>query len=190
MLLILTSITLISCNYILENDQYKDEVLGKAQTRIRIHKQEAKLLLKASKNNLDILEICETIKYVDQQNYVSHLTRNLEKTHFEIAENYNKLADDKLISIPNYMKISNEFKDMKGINDEAFIKKKLKLILNKTETQIELLDALGNTTDNVEFKVLAIKDTHTLKSNINKIEVTLNNLKQQFENKSTKKLIL
>lgn len=183
---VFTVLTLISCDYIIE----KNEFSAKSQTRISINKKEAKLLLKASKNNLDILELCEDIEYVDTQKNVEYLTNKLEETHFEIAKNYNKLAEEKLISIPQYMKINNEFQEVKNINNKVLIKNKLKLILNKTEVQIQLLDTLGNTTDNIEFKVLAIKDTHQLKSNINIIEVTLNKLNQQTEDRSTKKLIL
>lgn len=184
---VFTVLTLISCDYIIERNEFS----AKSQTRISIDKKEAKLLLKASKNNIDILELCEDIEYVDTQKNVEYLTNKLEETHFEIAKNYNKLAEEKLISIPKYMRINNEFQEVKNINNnKVLIKNKLKLILNKAEVQIQLLDTLGNITDNVEFKVLAIKDTHLLKSNINRIEVTLNKLDQQTRDRSTKKLIL
>ena len=181
-ILVFTTLTLISCNQILETNVGKNEVLSEAQTRIDIYKQEARLLLKASRANLDILELCEDIKYVDTLNKVRDLTSTLEKTHFEISKNYNEIASDKLISIPNSVIVDNEFDELKEIDQESFIKNKLKVILNKTETQMQLLDTLGNITENVEFKVLAIQDTPTLKSNINKIEITLNKFNQQTYN--------
>ncbi len=182
LLSVFTTLTLMSCNYILENTKQKNEIISEKQSRINIHKQEAKLLLNASRNNLDILELCEAIKYVDTQNSMSHLTERLEKTHFEISKNYNELAEKKLISIPSYENINKdnelELLELKNIDNDAFIENKLKLILNKIDTQIQLLNALGKTTDNIEFKVLAVTDTHKLKSNINKIETALNRLNQ------------
>ncbi|WP_111309115.1 hypothetical protein [Confluentibacter sediminis] len=179
LLSVFATLTLISCNYILENTKQKNEIINEKQSRVYIHKQEAKLLLNASRNNLDILELCEDLKSVDTQNSIGHLTERLEKTHFEISKNYNELAEKKLISIPSYENINNVNKlELKNIDIDSFIQNKLKLILNKTDTQIQLLNALGKTTDNIEFKVLAVTDTHKLKSNINKIETTLNKLNQ------------
>src|SRR5690606_35809868 len=139
-------LTQYSCDYILEkNNNDKYEIPSTAQTRINIYKREAKLLLKASKNSLDILELCETLRKIDTQNSVSHLTNKLEKTHCEILENYDALAEDELISIPTYIKKEDRVKSITGLNNEAYnneayIESNLKLILNKTETQIRLLD--------------------------------------------------
>jgi len=171
-------LTQYSCDYILEKKNSRNEISHSAQTRINIYKREAKLFLKASKNNLDILELCDMLKIIDTQNSVSNLTNTLEKTHFEILQNYDALAQNKLISIPRYIKKENRIENIRSLNNEAFIESNLKLILNKTENQIQLLDDLGNVTDNVDFKVLVIKDTHTLKSNIDKIEMTLSSLNQ------------
>lgn len=170
--------TFISCNYILENNKNKNEAISEIRTRISIHKQEAKLLLSISRNNLDILELCESIKYVDTQKNVIQLIEKLKKTHFEISKSYSKLAEEKLISIPNYMSINNEF-ELQDIDSDAFIEKKLKLILNKIVTQIKLLETLGKITNNLDFEVLVMKDTQTLKSNSNKIESALNRLNQE-----------
>lgn len=184
-------LTQYSCDYILEkNNNDKYEIPSTAQTRINIYKREAKLLLKASKNSLDILELCETLRKIDTQNSVSHLTNKLEKTHCEILENYDALAEDELISIPTYIKKEGRVKSITGLNNEAYIESNLKLILNKTETQIRLLDDLGNVTDNVNFKLLVIKDTHKLKLNIDKIEMTLNSLNQRTQALNTRKLLL
>lgn len=177
LLLVFTTLTSVSCNYILENNKVKNEIKSKIETRISLNKKEAKLLLIASRNNLDILKLCEAIKHIDTQNSVSQLTERLEKTHFEISKNYNELAEDKLISIPNYISTNHKI-EIKNIGNEEFIEKNLNLILTKIDTQTQLLDTLSKTTDNVEFKVLAVKESYKLKSNIDKIEITLNRLYQ------------
>src|SRR5690606_21265440 len=146
MLLVFIALAPTSCDYIIEKNDSDYEISSNAKTKINIYKREAKLLLKASKNNLDILELCETIINVDTQNSVSYLTSKLEKVHFEISKNYDDIANDKLISIPRYTKIDAMFKEIKGVEQATFIESNLKLILNKTEAQIQLLDTLGNVT--------------------------------------------
>ncbi|WP_100616040.1 hypothetical protein [Confluentibacter citreus] len=180
MLSVIAALTLISCNYILENNEHKNDIVSDIQTRISIYKKEAELLLSVSRNNLDILELCKAIKYVDTLNNMAHITEGLETTHFEISKNYKKLAEEKLISIPNYLNINSEF-EIKDIDNNEFIEKKLELILNKIEAQIQLLDTLGKITNNVEFKILAIKDTHELKSNIQSIQSALDKLNQKSQ---------
>lgn len=169
-----------SCDYIIERNPIGYEISESAKTRINVYKDEAKLLLKASTNNLDILKLCEVIKRVDTQNSVGHLTDRLENVHFEISRKYDDLAEDKLISIPSYtrsdMELSIEHEDL-----EVFIASNLKAILDKTENQIELLQALGNVTNNIDFKVLVIKDTKKLNSNVQEIERTLNMLNNRTQ---------
>lgn len=173
-------VTHTSCDYIIEKNRIGYEISDSAKTRISIYKNEAKLLLKASTNNLDILRLCEVIKSVDTQNTVTHLTNRLESVHFEISRKYDDLAEDKLISIPRYtrsdMELSIEHEDL-----EVFIASNLKAILNKTESQIELLQTLGNVTDNIDFKILVINDTKKLNSNIQEIERTLNMLNNRTQ---------
>lgn len=190
LLSVLIIITQYSCDYILEKQFGKYDVSNNSQARINTYKREAKLLLKASENNLDIIELCETLKQVDTQNNVTHLTKILEETHLGISKNYQAMAEDKLISVPRYTGISTEASAIRDLNSKAFIETYLKLILNKTETQIQLLGALGSVTNNIDFKVLVIKDTLKLKSNIDKIEIALNTLNNQQQEAVTNKLLL
>tara|TARA_R110000868_G_scaffold37619_4_gene132849 strand:- start:2997 stop:3590 length:594 start_codon:yes stop_codon:yes gene_type:complete len=174
-----TSLSLISCNYIFENKKEKIEKTKTTTTRINTNKKEANLLVEASKNNIDILELCETIKDFEPQNNIKSLAENLEKTHFEILKNYNDLATEKLISIPNYTNFNNDI-EMTALDNETFTETTLKLIKNKIINQIKLLDTLSETTNDVEFKVLALKDNYILKYNINKIETALNELNKSI----------
>lgn len=174
LLLVFTTFSLVSCNYILKNNKNQNKITIEKAIRISIDKEEARLLVKASKNNLDILELCETIKEIETENPIKQLVENLEETHLEISKKYNDLAREKLISIPNYLNASNIEKAT--LENDAFVETSLKLILKKINKQIKLLDTLAETTNNAEFKVLAVKDHYILKSNINKIENTLTEL--------------
>lgn len=146
-------------------------------TRVEASIEEARLLVKTSKNNLNILQLCETINQVDTENKVRGLTENLKNTHVEISKNYNELAEEKLISIPKYININNQIEITDSDKREGYIRSKLKMILSKINNQIKQLDTLADITDNVEFKVLAVKNTFKLKSSIDNIEISLNRLK-------------
>ena len=173
--IVFTSLTLISCNYIFENKKDRIEKINEKITRININKKEAKLLLEASKNNIDILELCERIKDFEPENNIKNLIENFEKKHFEILNNYNDLATEKLISIPSYSNFNSGI-EMTETDSTVFIKSGLEKILGRINKQIITLDTLAKTTNNVDFKVLTIKNNYILKSNINKIKTTLKEL--------------
>lgn len=178
MLMVIVALSLISCNYILENNNKKSEQLNKKLSRIETNKEEAKLLLKASENNLDILELCEEIKETGTSKNIMILAKNIEKTHIEISKNYNELAREKLISIPNKSGSSLFKKHKAKIDNGIYTVENLKLIVNKINNQIELLNTLSKITNNVEFKVLAIRDNFKLNYSKTKIENALSELKE------------
>src|SRR5690606_40611975 len=99
--LAITLLSLISCNYILENSKTKSELTKERLTRIKTNKKEAKLLLSAAKTNLDILQLCKELQYVEGDSSIASLAKSLEQTHIEISKNYNDLAREKLISVPS-----------------------------------------------------------------------------------------
>src|SRR5690606_15224707 len=99
--LAITLLSLISCNYILENSKTKSELTKERLTRIQTNKKEAKLLLSAAKTNLDILQLCKELQYVEGDSSIASLAKSLEQTHIEISKNYNDLAREKLISVPS-----------------------------------------------------------------------------------------
>lgn len=171
LILVFTTLSLFSCNYILKNN---DKITNEKTIRINVHKEEARLLLKASKNNLDILELCETLKKVEIESSIKQLAEDIEETHFEISKNYKDLAREELISIPNYSHVNNIEKA--ALENDAFVETHLRLILKKINKQMKVLDTLAETTNNAAFKVLVVKDSELLKSNIYKIENTLHKL--------------
>ena len=164
--LAITLLSLISCNYILENSKTKSELTKERLTRIQTNKKEAKLLLSAAKTNLDILQLCKELQYVEGDSSIASLAKSLEQTHIEISKNYNELAREKLISVP---KQTNIIAKTNTENDTIFIEEHLKQIINKINTQIKLLDTLANVSNNTAFKRLAAKDSLKLKTNKNKI---------------------
>ena len=180
-LLLVLSASVVSCNYFFKSND--NRVMKEKAVRININKEEAKLLVKASKNNLEILQLCETIKHTATEDTVKQLAMELEEIHIEILDNYRDLAREKLISIPYNASVNYDYNnDMKVVETEnrRFLKDRFKEILDKTNMQMKLMDTLSQRTDNSEYKVLAIKDNYLLKSNINKIENTFSHLNQSI----------
>src|SRR5690606_3031005 len=159
--LAITLLSLISCNYILENSKTKSELTKERLTRIQTNKKEAKLLLSAAKTNLDILQLCKELQYVEGDSSIASLAKSLEQTHIEISKNYNDLAREKLISVPSQTNTIAK--------TDIAVETSLKEIITKINTQIKLLDTLANISNNTAFKTLAAKDSLKLKTNKNKI---------------------
>ncbi|MBU3821812.1 hypothetical protein KO566_07045 [Flavobacteriaceae bacterium XHP0103] len=173
-IMVITVCLLISCNYILENNTAKNRLSKESINRIQTNKEEARLLVKAAKMNLDILELCENIQNTNSDSNIIDLAESLEKTHLEISKNYNTVAMEKLISVPTYA--SEYIPTKNSATDETFTKSTLKLILNKINNQLKLLDTLANISNKTEYKVLTIRDSFKLNSSKNKIENILSEL--------------
>lgn len=167
--------TVTSCDFIVENDKEPIKATNDKITRIETNKKEAKLLVQISKNNFSILEICETIEDSKTEFNVKRLAKNLEKKHLEISKSYSDLAREKLISIANDQNINNDI-EITALDSTFFITTSLELISSKIEKQINLLDTLTIMTDNVDFKVLAIRNNYILKANKSAVAYTLNEL--------------
>lgn len=171
-----TICSLISCNYIFENSNIENKLAKERISRIQASKEEARLLVKASKTNLEILELCKGIQNTNTKSAAKDLAKNLEKMHIEISRNYNELALKKLISVPNYSNLAPYAAD--SIAKNFSVERNLKLILNKINNQLKLLDSLNRIANNTEYKVLVIRDSFKLKSSKNKIEDLLSDLKE------------
>ena len=175
------SISVVSCNYIFKNDTGGisiDQI-----TRVNINKEEAKLLVKASKNNLEIIKLCESIQQLETKDSVIELVKDLEESHTEILEDYKELATEKLISIPHYERTNYDYENFQTVSQtesDEQLERSFEQILDRLNRQMKLMDKLSQKTDNSEFKVLAIKDNYIVKSNIDKIVSTLNYLDQSI----------
>lgn len=167
-------IFLMSCNYIVENKNGHSDDVSLSDKKITKNKQEARLLVKASQNSLDIIELCQSIENSKTEKGIEDLVEDLEKTHIEIFEGYKEMAQEKLISIPNYSTIEIQ---NKNIEEESFIETNLNLISHKINNQIECLNKLSKTTNSSGFKELSEKTNPILKSKLDKTSSILKNLK-------------
>lgn len=170
----LVSASFISCDWMINKKHNNDNIFGTNKTRIEIKKDEAKLLVMASQNNLDVIELCQLIKDTKTKSSIKKLANDLENTHAKIFNEYEELAEEKLISIPKHANITT---DIKYNSDNTLIKENLKLITKKINKQIILLNKLAKTTNNEDFRALSKKANSVLKSKLAKTEDSLNKLR-------------
>ena len=141
-LISISFLVFISCNFVLNNS---DELTTKNDI-VNTFKDEAKFLVKASKQNLDIIKLSKIIRKETNNKTIDQLTVKLEKSHLEILKAYNEIAEEKMISIPNYsnLKLNN--------NDDIKenIPSHLNLIVSKINEQIELLKHLNSNSENLK----------------------------------------
>lgn len=146
---------------------------GTSQIRIKTYKNEAKLLVMATQNNLDVIELCQIIKHTEKKTSVKKLAIDLEVTHKKIFIAYEDLAEVKLISIPKQSSIIDSL-DYKSHNIST--NENLNLITKKINKQIELLNELSKTTNSKDFGDLSTKANSVLKLKLAKTKATLKSI--------------
>lgn len=141
-LISISFLVFISCNFVLNNS---DELTTKNDI-VNTFKDEAKFLVKASKQNLDIIKLSKIIRKETNNKTIDQLTVKLEKSHLEILKAYNEIAEEKMISIPNYsnLKLNNDDDIKENIPSH------LNLIVSKINEQIELLKHLNSNSENLK----------------------------------------
>ncbi|QHI34992.1 hypothetical protein IMCC3317_03380 [Kordia antarctica] len=160
-----------SCEYFVRSDKAETIRTAESNEAISIQKNEAKLLVMASKNNLDVIKLCTIIEDEKVDENVKNLVEEIKNEQLTILAKYNELASENVISIPRYSTLKYEeimtLKDSEGLEDH------LKLLSTKIYNQQNFLDKLSDTTDNSEFKEMAQFANNTLKKSLNKTEKTL-----------------
>lgn len=166
----------MSCNFMLENKKTNSNVISTLNEEIiNINKNEAKILVKASQNNLDIIKLCQFIEDTKAKKDIKNLAKDIESTHVKIFKSYKKVAYENLISIPKYSNIETEILKADFVKDSIIVNK-LDLISNKINNQIKLLNTLSKTTDNDELIKFSEKTNTILKLKLDETENTISKL--------------
>ncbi|MDD7886619.1 DUF4142 domain-containing protein [Flavivirga sp. 57AJ16] len=173
------STSLTSCDWMIVNNNHnKEKVFGINQNKVNTNKHEAKLLVMASQNNIDAVELCKLIRNSETEKDIKHLAKELQQTHIKIFNDYKELAQEKLISIPQHYNIEYGFVNAKleKNKDDKLVKDYLKHIVQKINNQIELLNKLSKTTNNKAFSELSKKTNPILKLELIKTKDMLKKL--------------
>ncbi|WP_142784818.1 hypothetical protein [Changchengzhania lutea] len=158
-------LTLTRCDFIFTDDNKTTDEERIENNEIAIQKDEAKLLVEAAQDNLDIIELINVVKEVETDSTSKHIASIIEKNQLEIIEEYNKTAKENVISIPNYPNINKKeilAKESVPVNDV------LHTISVKLNKQIDVLNTLSSNTNNRDFKQLAVQANKKLYTSLDK----------------------
>ena len=171
---LLIALSFNSCDEFIKNKSQQNKETEQTQQTIATNKNEAKLLLMLSKDNQDIIHLSKTLQHVVTKDSAVALIKKIEETHLEIAETFNTVATNKLISIPNYSEISpsNVIVDSSQENKIKALQK-LKAII---DNQLFLLDKLSKTTNSKTFKKLIVKADSKINDSLTRTKNIINTL--------------
>ncbi|WP_430409348.1 hypothetical protein [Kordia sp.] len=170
-ILILVATSLNSCEYLVESSKGDATRATESNQVISLQKDEAKLLVEASKYNLDVIELCNIIEEEKVDEDVKDLVEEIKNEQLAVLEKYNEVASENVISIPRYSNLKQE--EISKLNDSVSLEIHLKLLSSKIQNQKELLDKLSDTTNNRSFKSLAESANTTLEKSLDKTEETI-----------------
>jgi hypothetical protein len=171
---LLIALSFNSCDEFIKSKSQQNKEIKQTQQTIATNKNEAKLLLMLSKDNQDVIHLSKKLQHVVTKDSAVALIKKIEETHIEIAEAFNTVATNKLISIPNYSEISpsNVVLDNSQENKVKALQK-LKAII---DNQLFLLDKLSKTTNSKTFKNLIVKADLKINDSLTRTKNIINTL--------------
>ena len=171
---LLIALSFNSCDEFIKSKSQQNKEIEQTQQTIATNKNEAKLLLMLSKDNQDVIHLSKKLQHVVTKDSAVALIKKIEETHIEIAEAFNTVATNKLISIPNYSEISpsNVIVDSSQENKIKALQK-LKAII---DNQLFLLDKLSKTTNSKTFKKLIVKADSKINDSLTRTKNIINTL--------------
>lgn len=171
---LLIALSFNSCDEFIKSKSQQNKETEQTQQTIATNKNEAKLLLMLSKDNQDVIHLSKKLQHLVTKDSAVTLIKKIEETHIEIAEAFNTVATNKLISIPNYSEISpnNVVLDSSQENKIKALQK-LKAII---DNQLFLLDKLSKTTNSKTFKNLIVKADSKINDSLTRTKNIINTL--------------
>ena len=163
-----------SCQELIKNKGLENKKTEATEQEIKTNQNEAKLLVMLSKDNQDVIQLSKSLQKIAEKDSVLKLAKKIEKTHIEIAKEFNKVATNKLITIPNHSELIIE--ETTDINHEAKLNA-LNELKSKIKNQLYLLNKLDETTKSKEFKLLIVKADTKINESLNKTKHIISNLK-------------
>ena len=163
-----------SCQELIKNKGLENKKTEATEQEIKTNQNEAKLLVMLSKDNQDVIQLSKSLQKIAEKDSVLKLAKKIEKTHLEIAKEFNKVATNKLITIPNHSELIIE--EITDIDQEAKLNA-LNELKSKIKNQIYLLNKLDETTKSKEFKLLIVKADTKINESLNKTKHIISNLK-------------
>tara|TARA_R110000868_G_scaffold118221_3_gene313690 strand:- start:19124 stop:19684 length:561 start_codon:yes stop_codon:yes gene_type:complete len=171
-LIITISVAIISCDFDnAENESYIYNNNAKTE-RVKTNIEEAKVLSEISILNETIILLSQLSLEKSNVYTVKAISNRLKKESIEIKKHLNDLAKKKLILLPNRLD-KEGINELSKIDDTGFPKAYLIKVKELLESEIIQLEYLSAMTNDIDFKVLAVKISVKLKYNLNQVNKTI-----------------
>jgi hypothetical protein len=142
-LILITILTLYSCNYIVNKNDENEMSLKNSVERIKTSKEQAKLLVNTSKAIIEVIDICEIAENSELEEPKRSIISNLKTKHIKILDEIKLASSAIMVSVP----YNNEKSSLK-LDDNFVFEEKIEMIQSKVMKQRELVNSLKNSSSN------------------------------------------
>lgn len=142
-LILITILTLYSCNYIVNKNDKNEKSLKTSVERVNTSKEQAKLLVNTSKNVIEVIDICEIVENSKLDKSKKTIITNLKKKHIKILDEIKLASSAIMVSVPY-----NNNKSTQKLNDKLVFEEKIEMIQSKVIKQRELVNSLKSSSSN------------------------------------------
>lgn len=155
-------LTLISCNYIIDNKDAQAEKLKISNSiSINNNKEQAKLLVSSSEIAVEVIKTCEVLEKAELEYKDKATIQEIKETQLELLDSIKLAATDFVVTVPHNISIVR----FKPISDSLALKSNIKVIAEKIKIQKDLAHTLKSKSS--EEKLLQLASTIVSKSENN-----------------------
>lgn len=142
-LILITILTLYSCNYIVNENHENEKSLKNSVERIKTSKEQAKLLVNTSKTVIEVIDICEIAENSELEEPKRTIINNLKIKHIKILDEIKLASSAIMVSVPY-----NNQKPSLKLDDKLVFEERIEMIQSKVMKQRELVNSLKNSSSN------------------------------------------
>lgn len=142
-LILITILTLYSCNYIVNKNDESEKSLINSVERVQTSKEQAKLLVNTSETILEVIDICEIVENSELEEPKKSIISNLKMKHIKILDEIKLASSAIMVSVPY-----NNKKTALKTFDKLVFKERIEMIQSKVIKQKELVNSLKNSSSN------------------------------------------
>jgi len=142
-LILITILTLYSCNYIVNKNDENEKSSKNSVERIKTNKEQAKLLVNTSKTVIEVIDICEIVENSKLEESKRKIINNLKNKHLKILDEIKLASSAIMVSVPY-----NNDKSSLKLYDKLVFEDRIEMIQSKVIKQKELVNSLKNSSSN------------------------------------------
>jgi hypothetical protein len=142
-LILITILTLYSCNYIVNKNDEKEKSSKNSVERIKTSKEQAKLLVNTSKTVIEVIDICKIVENSELEESKRTIINNLKTKHIKILDEIKLASSAIMVSVPY-----NNGKSIQKLDDKLAFEEKIEMIQSKVIKQRELVNSLKKSSSN------------------------------------------